>query len=93
MLYQITKAASNENFQQKQQNRIVYVNKNENNDVIIILTFHTTIYKTFGKKLPSALERTITVRKLKKCNSRKEIQEKYFILRNAISLNEWKRSN
>lgn len=42
-LYQITKTTSLEDFQQQQQLKwVAYLTQRENNDIIMMITFHTT---------------------------------------------------
>lgn len=38
-----------------------YITRRENNDIIKTLTFYTTLNNWLGRKLPSFLERTVTV--------------------------------
>lgn len=59
--HQITKTTSFEDFQKRQQLKwIAHITQRENNDIIKMLTFHTTSNKILGRKLPTTLERAIT---------------------------------
>lgn len=77
--YQITKTASLEDFKQQQQKWIAHATKKENTDIINMLILHTTLNKTFGRKLPSILEREIAVSELEKSNFLKNCLKKDFI--------------
>ena len=66
-LHLLTKNISLEEYYQLQQQKwIAHVSRRENNDIIKILTFHTTKTSKIGRPIPSILERVIELSRLDK---------------------------